>query len=119
MAPYLSIWTVGIDCHKAFFLTYLGPPILEDIDHRLEKRWRIHKEARIDGTALRVQSDHETGDDSKVAASSPDTKEQIRVFVLTGGNHRAVCNNHRCLRTRLSHLYITVNVGGLLQQDYR
>jgi hypothetical protein len=76
----------------------LRPPILEHIEHRLEKWWRIHKNTRIDRTTLRVQFDHKLSDDSKVAACTPDTKEQIRVLVLAGGNHRTVGDNHRRLK---------------------
>ena len=120
VVPYLSIWTVGMDYRKSFFLICLGrPPILKNIEHRLEERWRILEGTRIDETTLRVQSDHKPSDDSKVAPGTPDTKKQIRILVLAGGNHRTVGNNDRCLKTSSLHFNVAVNVGGLLQQDYQ
>ena len=59
----------------------------------------IFSEVRVEDTAspvrwLFVRDDVETGDDSKVALSTANRAEQIRVFVITGVRDLSRCENN-------------------------
>jgi hypothetical protein len=68
------------DLHHGYFIICVRQPFVGSIDEHFKRSFRQDHNASINNGPLRMEFQNELGDDTKVAASSSDTKEEVWVF---------------------------------------
>ena len=100
---HLVPWAARVRVEHAFLLRRaVLPPRLGYIEQRLQLVGGENDHATEDGAALRMQLQHELGNDAEVGAAPADAPEEVRILALARGEDAPIRCDYRGLSTRVS-----------------